>query len=63
VHLSAGRGATSGADIGAGGDKRPDTRPAANFAGLWKVKFTGLTQNSQVDPEVWLKIPMKALES
>ena len=25
-----------------------------------KVKLTGLTQNSQVDPEVWLKIPIRA---
>jgi hypothetical protein len=38
------------------------TRPHARLAGVerhlrdgdasWKVKFTGLTQNSQVDPEV-----------
>jgi hypothetical protein len=27
-----------------------------------KVKFTGLTQNSQVDPEICLKILIKALE-
>jgi hypothetical protein len=27
-----------------------------------EVKFTGLTQNSQVDPAVRMKIPMKALE-
>ena len=29
---------------------------------MGKVKFTGLTQNSQVDPAVWLKIPIRALE-
>ena len=27
-----------------------------------KVKFTGLTQNSQVDPEFLLKTPIRALE-
>jgi hypothetical protein len=27
-----------------------------------KVKFTGLTQHSQVDPAVKLKIPIRALE-
>ena len=27
-----------------------------------KVKFTGLTQNSQVDPAVGLKIPIRAFE-
>ena len=27
-----------------------------------KVKFTGLTQNSQVDPAVRLKIPIRAVE-
>ena len=27
-----------------------------------KVQFTGLTQNSQVDPAVWLKTPISALE-
>jgi hypothetical protein len=35
-----------------------DTIPAYHL----KVKFTGLTQNSQVDPGVLLKIPIKALE-
>jgi hypothetical protein len=28
-----------------------------------KVKFTGLTQNLQADPAVWLKIPIRALGS
>jgi hypothetical protein len=26
------------------------------------LEFTGLTQNSQVGPAVWLKIPVRALE-
>ena len=36
------------------------TKPRGDFLG--KAKFTGLTQNSQVDPAVRLKTPIRALE-
>jgi hypothetical protein len=40
----------------------PGAEPAPGGGAAPKVKFTGLTQNSQVDPEVRLKIPINALE-
>ena len=43
---------------GLGSRRRGGRRPEL-AAG--KVKSTGLTQNSQVDPAVWLKIPIRAV--
>ena len=43
-------------------DLRAGRKWTAQVRGARVVKFTGLTQNLQVDPAVSLKIPMRALE-
>jgi hypothetical protein len=42
--------------------KTPNAWCSLSLISYFKVKFTGLTQNSQVDPAVCMKIPVRALE-